>query len=438
MPRYQCETCGVTQRSVKHAKACAAMLLTEFDPEKSAVINPDMVVEPLPDFPDVTISIFSKKLFDAVLGFFPQARQIAAIRSAVGANPVYQVEYKGESFAFYQSYVGEPKCIGDYEDVMAMGSRRLILLGNCGVLDRNIQDCGIIIPTRAIRDEGASYHYAPAADMIDVNRKYKEEFKEVLREYGYPYVEGITWTTDACYRETREKVRRRKEQGAICVEMECAGMQALCDFRGTEFFQFFYAGDNLDHSSWQPRSLSGDVRLDDKGKIALLAFELGLRIKKKAEPVIRRFRAEDAQGVTDLIATTMRTTNSADYPPHYIEEAISNMQPKDIIRRASWTHYYVICEGDRIIACGAIGPYWNSETESSLFNIFVHPDYQGQGLGRKIIETVEQDEYALRANRIEIPASITAVKFYQKMGYDLKPGGTYPDNEGLYRMEKYR
>ena len=47
------------------------------------------------------------------------------------------------------------------------------------------------------------------------------------------------WTTDAYYRETRKKVIRRKSQGAICVEMECAGMQAACDFRGTDFFQFF-------------------------------------------------------------------------------------------------------------------------------------------------------------------------------------------------------
>ena len=66
---------------------------------------------------------------------------------------------------------------------------------------------------------------------------------------GYPYRESITWTTDALYRETADKVARRKKQGAICVEMECAGMQALCQFRGTEFFQYFYAGDNLDHSS---------------------------------------------------------------------------------------------------------------------------------------------------------------------------------------------
>lgn len=254
------------------------MILEEFDPSKAAVINPDMIVEKIDNFPDVTISCFSERLFSNVLSFF-EAKAIANVYSAVGANPVYEVNYKGERFAFFQSYVGEPKCINDYEDIMAMGSKCLILLGNCGVLDKSIEDCGIIIPTKAIRDEGCSYHYAPASDTIDVNNKYIDLFKEVLNEFNYPYVEGVTWTIDACYRETTDKVERRKKQGAICVEMECAGMQALCNFRETDFFQFFYAGDNLDHSSWQPRSLSGTVRLDDKSKIALLAFELGLKIK---------------------------------------------------------------------------------------------------------------------------------------------------------------
>lgn len=256
------------------------MILNEFDPNPNAIINPEMLVEPIEDFPDVTVSCFSGKLFHKLLEFF-EPKKIAQVKSAVGPNPIYEVIYKGERFALYQSYVGEPKCIVDYEDIMAMGSKRLILLGNCGVLDRSIEDCGIIIPTQAIRDEGCSYHYAPPGERIEVNRKYRELFKEVLKEFHYPYVEGTTWTTDACYRETREKTERRKAQGAICVEMECAGMQALCDFRGTEFFQFFYTGDNLDHSDWQPRSLSGEARLDDKSKIALLAFELGLRIKRQ-------------------------------------------------------------------------------------------------------------------------------------------------------------
>lgn len=256
------------------------MLLYEFDPNKDAVINPDMCAQRLEDFPAVTVSCFSKKLFENTLSFF-KSKPIAVIRSAVGHNPVYEIEYKGRRFAFFQSYVGEPLCVAQYEDLMAMGSKRLILLGNCGVLDKSIEDCGIIIPTCAIRDEGTSFHYAAASDTIPVNTKYRQEFKEVLSDCGYPFVEGTTWTTDACYRETREKVDRRKAQGAICVEMECAGMQALCDFRGTEFFQYFYAGDNLDHSTWNPRSISGDSRLDDKTRIVFLAFELGLKITDK-------------------------------------------------------------------------------------------------------------------------------------------------------------
>lgn len=256
------------------------MLLEEFDANKTAIINPDMCVEKIENFPEVTISCFSEELFNEVLEFF-RAKEIASVHSASGLNPIYEVTYKGKNFAMFKSMVGEPLCVGQYEEIIAMGSKRLILLGNCGVLDKRIEDCGIIIPIKAVRDEGTSYHYAKPCDTIDVNHKYRDEFKKVLKEFGYPYVEGITWTTDACYRETRDKVNKRKEMGAVCVEMECAGMQALCDFRGTEFFQFFYAGDNLDHTSWEPRSLSGSTRLDEKSKIMLLAFELGLKILEK-------------------------------------------------------------------------------------------------------------------------------------------------------------
>jgi predicted GNAT family N-acyltransferase len=84
-----------------------------------------------------------------------------------------------------------------------------------------------------------------------------------------------------------------------------------------------------------------------------------------------------------------------------------------------------------------IGPYWDSLTESSFFTIFRDPAYKGQGLGRKIIETLEEDEYFKRADRVEIPASITAVEFYKHFGWGFKKLGNIVDNEGIYRMEKY-
>ena len=152
---------------------------------------------------------------------------------------------------------------------------------------------------------------------------------------------------------------------------------------------------------------------------------------------IRRFEEKDAQAVSALIGKTLRTTNIKDYSPEFIENEVKVLTPEYIAWRASWTHFYVICEEETVIGCGAIGPYWGSETESSLFTIFVLPGHQGRGIGRKIVETLEQDEFALRAKRIEIPASITACAFYRKLGYDYKNGVDQVDAEGLYRLEKY-
>ena len=153
---------------------------------------------------------------------------------------------------------------------------------------------------------------------------------------------------------------------------------------------------------------------------------------------IRRFEEQDAQAVSELIRKTIRISNAKDYPVDLMEQLIEAESPEHVLERASWTHFYVAEEQDNIIGCGAIGPYWGREDESSLFTIFVLPEHQGKGIGRAIIDTLEKDEFFLRAKRIEIPASITGVPFYLKMGYNYKNGITEPDEEHLIRLEKRR
>ncbi len=153
---------------------------------------------------------------------------------------------------------------------------------------------------------------------------------------------------------------------------------------------------------------------------------------------VRRFQNSDANEVTALIIKTLRITNSKDYSSEYIENDVRKFTPEGVIKRAAWTHFYVICDETLIVGCGAIGPYWDKEDESSFFNIFVLPEYQGKGVGRKIIEALEKDEYYLRAKRIEIPSSITACEFYKKMGYTYKNGVDVVDEEQLFRLEKFR
>ena len=105
---------------------------------------------------------------------------------------------------------------------------------------------------------------------------------------------------------------------------------------------------------------------------------------------------------------------AADRTPHRIRV------PKTCFEVLLRTHFYVAEELDIIIGCGAIGPYWGKKDEISLFTVFVLPEYQRKGVGRTIIETLERDEFFLRAKRIEIPASITGVPFYLKWDMTIR------------------
>lgn len=154
--------------------------------------------------------------------------------------------------------------------------------------------------------------------------------------------------------------------------------------------------------------------------------------------IIRRFNEKDAKQTAELIAVTLRKSNSSDYTEEYIEETIKMLSTESLIERAKSGHMYIVSEDDMIVGCGAITGYWGSLKESILLTIFVRPEYQKRGIGKKIMETLEKDEIFLRSDRVEIPASITACEFYKKMGYTYKDGITHPDEEGCIRLEKLR
>lgn len=253
------------------------MILEDFDECKTSTFDPFEVENVIPDFPKVGITCFSKKLMDRYVEIF-KGEKIAEISNANGRVPVYKIMYKGIEFALFMSRVGAPACTVAYEEVLAMGLEKLIMFGTCGVLDRNIEDLAIIIPSSAIRDEGTSYHYMKSSEEISVNEKYVSEFIEVLNANKVSYVKGKVWTTDAPYRETRAKVLKRKEQGCVCVDMECSAMNAVAKFRNKDLFQFFYAADNLDSAKWDQRSLGNDDRLSEKEKIIYLVLELAIKM----------------------------------------------------------------------------------------------------------------------------------------------------------------
>lgn len=248
------------------------MVLHEFDEAIRSTFEPDEVVSPVAGMPKIGVTCFSHKLMDRLITAF-DAQVIAHCSGGNGKLPVYRIRYAGRELALFLSRIGAPACVVQYEELFAMGLERLVVFGTCGVLDASIASLAIVIPDAAVRDEGTSYHYLRPSREVPVNPKHREAFYALLESHGYSYVTGKVWTTDAPYRETRDKVARRRAEGCVCVDMECSAIAALAAFRGKDVFQFFYAADNLDSAVWDKRSLGNAADLNDKEKIGLLAIE---------------------------------------------------------------------------------------------------------------------------------------------------------------------
>lgn len=158
---------------------------------------------------------------------------------------------------------------------------------------------------------------------------------------------------------------------------------------------------------------------------------------EKVLVIARRFCEADAEEVANLIIRNFKEVNSKDYGQEDIEERIKKCDSEWVKERANCANMYVFCLNEEIIGVGSISSFWGSETESILLTIFVLPEFHGKGIGRTIIRTLEQDKLFVRAERVEIPASITAVDFYRKFGYEFKNRVKELDKEGTYRLEKY-
>lgn len=153
---------------------------------------------------------------------------------------------------------------------------------------------------------------------------------------------------------------------------------------------------------------------------------------------VRRFKEEDADEVSKLIVRNFLEVNSKDYGIAAMEKLAKVYDSGKVLNIANYAHMYVFEWNGKIVGTGSISSFWGSKTESILLTIIVLPEFHGKGIGRKIINTLEQDEFYVRATRIEIPASITATEFYRKFGYDYKNGVKELDEEHHYRLEKFK
>ena len=250
-------------------------IITSFDNKTKAMISPEDIVSSCETKIDTCIIMWQHKIRKELLEQ-DLVEEILSIRSGNGPRPIYRV--KGTNIAVYESPVGAPMTAGILEDVRAaLGIRKVLAFGICGVLTE-IEEGKCIVPTDAYRDEGTSYHYCPASDYIPI--KNCDKVAELFDKLEVAYVKGKTWTTDAVYRETMGNRDARVAEGCIAVDMECSALQAVCNFRGMELYQFFYGADSLSGSKWDRRIL-GDYEVSKRMKFFHLALEMAKMIDEQ-------------------------------------------------------------------------------------------------------------------------------------------------------------
>ena len=219
-----------------------AIPILEFDDNPQAVIMPNHEGLDL-QLPKKCIYAFLEEEIDRYAQEVG-AECVGEFISATKTYPVYVMDYKGEKVCLAQAPVGSAPAAQFMDWLIGYGVEKIISTGTCGVLT-NIEENAFLVPVRALRDEGASYHYAPPSRYMDVHVEAIFAIEQVLEQLGVPYEEVMTWSTDGFYRETAEKVAYRKEEGCAVVEMECAALAAVAQLRGVAWGELLFTADSL-------------------------------------------------------------------------------------------------------------------------------------------------------------------------------------------------
>lgn len=231
--------------------------ILEFDTEQTAVIDPT--------HENLDLRLPRKCVF-AFLGDYIDryasqtgSKQVSFFVSATKNYPIYITRYKGEDIVLCQAPVGAAAAVQILDWLIGYGVREIISAGSCGVLE-SFPESTFLIPCKALRDEGTSYHYAPPSRYIEVDKRARKAIEETISERGMKYQEVVSWSTDGFYRETKEKVLYRKSEGCSVVEMECSALAACASMRGVIWGMIFYTADSLaDVEKYDERSWGGNA-----------------------------------------------------------------------------------------------------------------------------------------------------------------------------------
>ena len=216
--------------------------ILEYDDSSKEVIPPNHDCEDL-KLPEKCLFAF---LGDVVNSYAQEhgAQVVEEMITVSHTTKIYVLHEEKEDICLIQSLIGAPAATQTIDVLVSLGCKKIIAVGSCGVLTE-IPENAFLVPTRALRDEGTSYHYLPASRYVELDEEPVKVIESTFKKHNLPFVTCTTWTTDGFYRETKDMVKYRLEEGCSVVEMECSALAACCRKRGAKFGQFLFTADSL-------------------------------------------------------------------------------------------------------------------------------------------------------------------------------------------------
>lgn len=167
--------------------------------------------------------------------------------------------------------IGAPLAVMTMEKLIALGAKRIILYGWCGVIDDRLNVGDVIVGGNAISGEGTSRYYQ-ATSPVKPSEPLTNDLMQLLSDEGIKHSKANVWSTDAPYREDRTYIERlHRDVDVSCVDMEYSALCAVAAFRKIDFAALFLVSDELYRKQWKPGFTSREFRDKSSMLVELLS-----------------------------------------------------------------------------------------------------------------------------------------------------------------------
>lgn len=142
---------------------------------------------------------------------------------------LYTVQQGDSEFGIIGCGVGASFAVLLAEQLFVSGCETLLSITSAGIINPTKNNSKFVLIREALRDEGTSYHYLPPSQPSTLNPELAERLLRYYITTPLSLETGLSWTTDAPYRETQTAIAGAREAQAVCVEMEAAALYAFAE-----------------------------------------------------------------------------------------------------------------------------------------------------------------------------------------------------------------